>query len=247
MCRCLKEWRLKLIKIAIVDDDINYMEQLCNYTKRYAMEKNEIIEIKKFSDGIKIVDDYKANYDIIFMDIQMKILDGMKTAQSIRKLDDNVIIIFITNMAQYAIQGYSVNAMDYVLKPLSYFAFSEELSKAIRRIKERTNEYLTIKQESGMIRLAISDILYFESHGHRIFLHSKTGTYEFVETMKRIEEKMKKYQFSRCNNCYIVNLRYVENVKQNEVSVAGEYLQISRPKKKVFMETLTDFVGGEVV
>ncbi len=233
-----------MIKIAIVEDDLKYIQQLSEYVRRYAVENQENIDIKIFSDGIDIVDDYKADYDIIFMDIQMKIMDGMKAAQNIRKMDENVILIFITNMAQYAIQGYSVNAMDFVLKPLSYFAFAEELAKAIRRLKERTQAYLTIKQETGMIRLEVTQITYIESLGHKVLIHVKNNAYEAIGTMKSMEQHMTKYKFFRCNSGYIVNLRYVESVEQNIVIVSGQKLQISRPRKKYFMDALTDYVGG---
>ncbi|MFT4145675.1 MAG: LytTR family DNA-binding domain-containing protein [Mobilitalea sp.] len=233
-----------MFKVAIVEDDIKYIRQLSEYIRRYAAENQENIEIKIFTDGIDIADDYKADYDVIFMDIQMKIMDGMKAAQNIRKMDENVILIFITNMAQYAIQGYSVNAMDFVLKPLSYFAFAQELAKAIRRLKERTQAYLTIKQETGMIRLEVTQIIYIESLGHKILIHVKNKAYESIGTMKSMEQQMTKYKFFRCNSGYIVNLRYVESVEQNIVTVFGHKLQISRPRKKYFMDALTDYVGG---
>ncbi len=236
-----------MINIAIVEDDGKYMQQLCEFVKQYTEENKEIINIETFLDGDDIVYEYKAVYDIIFMDIQMKIMDGMKAAQNIRKMDENVILIFITNMAQYAIQGYSVNAMDFVLKPVSYFAFSEELAKAIRRLKERTRAYLMIKQEAGMLRLDVSQITYIESQGHKIFIHTEKGIYKMIETMKNMEQQLVKHRFSRCNNCYLVNLKYVENIQQNMVTVAGEKLQISRSRKKGFMDDITDFVGGEVI
>lgn len=236
-----------MIHIAIVEDDVKYMQLLDGYVKRYSEENGEDFDIRTFTDGDGIVDDYKAVYDIIFMDIQMKILDGMKAAQLIRKMDESVILIFITNMAQYAIQGYSVNAMDFVLKPVNYNAFSEELSKAVRRLKERTNAHLTIKQEEGMIRLDVNAVTYIECQGHKIMIHAKSGTYNTLGTMKELEQQMLKYKFSRCNNCYLVNLRHVERIQQNIVTVAGEKLQISRPRKKVFMDALADYVGGEVI
>jgi Response regulator of the LytR/AlgR family len=234
-----------MIRIAIVEDDLRCMKQFCGYVKRYVEENKENIDIKTFQDGDDIVYEYKAIYDIIFMDIQMKVMDGMKAAQSIRKMDDNVILIFITNMAQYAIQGYSVNAMDFVLKPVSYFAFSEQLSKAIRRLKKKTRAYITIKQEGGIIRLDVTQITYIESQGHKILIHTENDIFITIGTMKNFEQQLMQHGYSRCNNCYLVNLKYVESIQQNMVTVAKEQLQISRPRKKAFMEELADFVGGE--
>jgi len=112
-----------VIRIGIIEDDPQYVEQFTGYIKKYAEESGEKFDIKIFSDGIDLVSDYNASYDILFMDIQMKLLDGMSTAKSIRKMDKDVIIIFVTNLPQFAIQGYEVEAMNYVLKPVNFLPF----------------------------------------------------------------------------------------------------------------------------
>lgn len=234
-----------MIRTAIVEDDNLYQEMLSTYIRKYEKEHDEKFSISQFYDGYEIVERYSANYDIIFLDIQMKTMDGMETARKIRKMDENVILIFITNMAQYAIQGYEVNALDYVLKPISEFAFAEELDKAVKRLKARNEKYLTITQEKGVVRLELSAISYLESQGHNIVVHADSGIYSFRETMKQMEGKLVEDDFVRCNSGYLVNLKHVEEVNQNQVVVAGESLQISRPRKKAFMEALTNYFGGK--
>ena len=118
-------WRCVMIRIAIVEDDELYIDQLRQYLKDFQEEIDEIFEVKIYRDGDGITSDYKAQYDLILMDIQMRFVDGMTAAEEIRKMDSEVIIIFITNMAQYAIRGYEVGALDYILKPVTYFAFSQ--------------------------------------------------------------------------------------------------------------------------
>ena len=234
-----------MYKIAIVEDEPEYQSQLKRYIQAYEKEHEDCFDVHVFSDGLDILDNYTADYDIIFMDIQMKHLDGMKTAQSIREMDGNVILIFITNMAQFAIQGYAVDALDYVLKPVSEFAFAQQLGKAVRKLKMRNHDTLTIIQGGNMIRLPISQISYVESQAHNIMIHSERGVYTIRSTMKEMGSKLENQHFSRCNNCFLVNLQHVEQIEQNRVIVAGEELQISRPRKKAFMEALTDYVGGE--
>ena len=125
-----------MIQIAIVEDDKGDVRILEGYLKKYMQEYSTVIQIQVFSDGLDIVSDYTAGYDIIFLDIQMKHLDGMKTAERIRTMDENVVFIFITSTVRFAVQGYQVNALGYILKPVSYLAFSQIVSKAVKQVKK---------------------------------------------------------------------------------------------------------------
>lgn len=234
-----------MIRIAVVEDDANYRSQLSRYIADYERDKNEQFKLTVFTDGLDIAENYAASYDIIFMDIEMEHLDGMTTARRIRQQDRNVIIIFITNLAQFALQGYEVEALSYVLKPSNYFAFSQELQKAVKKIRERSAFFLHIVQESSMLWLDTAKIHYIESQGHNISYHTTDGNFTARGSLKGVEEKLAGRWFSRCNNCYLVNLAHVEKVDKNLVTVAGEELQMSRPRRKVFMEALASYVGGE--
>ena len=105
-----------MIRIAIVEDEEAYVQQLISYLHEYQKTANEEIAVTVYRDGDEITSKYKSQYDIILMDIQMKFVDGMTAAEEIRSIDSSVVIIFITNMTQYAIQGYKVGAMDYILR-----------------------------------------------------------------------------------------------------------------------------------
>lgn len=233
-----------MIHLAIVDDDEKSRMSLCDFVSKYEDEYQEKLKVSTFTDGADITEDYKADYDIIILDIQMQFMDGMRAAELIRKVDSDVILLFITNMAQYAIKGYAVQAMNYLLKPVTYFAFSQELQKAISRIKERKKAYFNIKTENGMVRLNVEDIEYVESNKHQIIVHTKKNSYSTREAMKNVEKMLADYKFVRCNNSYLVNLRFVEGVVVNNVIVGGDELQISRARKKTFLDALTDYVGG---
>lgn len=230
-----------MIRIAIVEDEITYADQLEEFLHQYEKEKTETFEITRFSDGDGIVHNYKAKYDIILMDIQMKFMDGMSAAEEIRKADTEVIIIFITNMRQYAIRGYAVDALDYVVKPISYFAFSERLNKAIERIKRRVHHNVLLNIRGGMLRLSVEDIYYVESQGHTLIYHTANGDYEVSGTMKQAEENLESYDFCRGNKGYLINLAHVDSMQDGCAIVRGEKLLLSRAKKTVFMEELTNY------
>jgi DNA-binding LytR/AlgR family response regulator len=237
---------VNMIKIAIVEDEITYQSQLIEYLGRFETERGEDIEIVTYSDGDEIVENYQAQFDIILMDVQMRFMDGMSAAEEIRKLDSEVVIIFITNAAQYAIKGYAVDALDYVLKPISYFQFSERLNRAVDRMKKRETHNITISVKGGVKRLQISDIYYVESQGHKLVFFTKEGEIITTGTMKEWEKDLVNFHFFRVHKGFLINLEHVEGMKESCVVVKGDELLVSRTKRKGFMEALANY-WGEVI
>lgn len=233
--------------IAVVEDEKRSADVLIKYINRYAKENNEEIDVVHFIDGDEIVFGYKPKYDIIFLDIEMRLLDGMTTAEYIRKLDKDVIIIFVTNMSQYAIKGYAVDALSFLLKPVPYFAFSQELRRALDKIKKKENGYLMFSIKDGIMRLNASDILFIESIKHNLIIHTKHEKFITTGTMKEMEKKLADLNFFRCNSCYLINLARVTGVKNNIAIIKEHELLISRPRKKAFMEALTKFFGDMIL
>ena len=236
-----------MIRVAIVEDDAEVQGVLQEYVRRYTRQYGTEFEVTLFADGVDILDDYRAVYDIIFLDVEMKHLDGMTTAERIRQMDAEVILIFITNMAQYAIKGYSVGALDYVLKPVPYFAFSQQLQKAVNQLARRARHYLAVPVDGGMRRLDTAAIYYMESDGHKVCFYTEDGDFIAPGALKSFEEKLANRPFARCNSGYLVNLAQVRGVQQSEVQVGPHTLQISRPRRKSFLAALADYIGGEGV
>ena len=224
-----------MIRVAIVEDEAEIREQLMGYVQRYTRQYGTAFEVKTFADGLEILEDYRPAYDLILLDIEMKHLDGMETARRIRELDPEVMLVFITNMAQYAIKGYAVGALDYVLKPVPYFAFSQQLQKVEEQLRRRTRHYLAVPVEGGLRRLDTSRIYYIESEGHRVHFYTEEGDFAAPGALKALEEKLADRPFARCNSGYLVNLAQVQAVQQNTVEVGPYELQVSRPKRKSFL------------
>ena len=235
-----------MIKIAIVEDEVLYADQLQEYLKKYEEEDRETFEISVFQDGDQIVHHYKAEYDVILMDVEMRFMDGMSAAEEIRKMDTEVVIIFITNMPQYAVRGYEVDALDYVLKPITYFAFAQRLNRAIERIKKRTKRVISVNIKGSQIRMPIESVYYIESQGHTLIFHGVNGEVEAPGTMKEIQEKLRDEHFFRGNKGYLINLAHVDRVVEGCAVVAGEELVLSRGRRKEFMEALAGFWGEAV-
>ena len=232
-----------MLRIAVVEDDKTYAAQLKEYLVRYGTEKNQKISVALFPDGEDIVTDYSAEFDIILMDVEMMFMDGMTTAERIREKDNEVVIIFITNMPQYAIQGYKVDALDYVLKPISYFALSQRIDRALTRVKKKEATYITVAQKGGKKKLNVDKICYVEVRDHDLIYHSTKGDIVTKSSMKEAEDTLGGTKFYRCNRCYLVNLEYVEDFRGNDVTVASDVIQVSRARKKAFMDALNDYMN----
>ena len=233
-----------MIHIAIVEDDKKTRSCLQRFLEQYEKESGNKFTIHIFEDGIDIVNDYRCIYDVILMDIQMKKMDGMTAAREIRKTDSEVILVFITNMVQYAVNGYAVNALDFILKPLNYFTFAQHMKRIEIYLENKLKNYLVLNTGGGILKIDTNEIYYLESLGHYIHIHKKKEVISVLETMKNMEQALSSSGFFRCNNGYLVNLAYVEIVDKYTALVGTDEIQISRPKKKAFMEALTDYLGG---
>jgi DNA-binding LytR/AlgR family response regulator len=133
-----------VIRIAVVEDDDRNRALLVEHLRRYEQEHGLAFEVTTFSDGREILARFRPVYDIVLLDIQMEHVDGMTTAKRIREVDKDVVLVFITNSPQYAIVGYQVAALSYLLKPVPYFAFSEELARCLDQVRKRERGFVML-------------------------------------------------------------------------------------------------------
>ena len=218
-----------VIRIALVEDDKVYMQQIREYLGRYEEDTGREFSVQMFPDGEDITEDYHAEYDIIFMDIQMQFMDGMTAA----------VIIFLTSMVSYAVKGYEVEAFDYIVKPVSYPVFSQKLGRALERVKDREIHYIMVPVSGGSRRIDVSRLYYIESRSHKMFFHTKDGVMESKGRMEDLEKELADFDFFRSNKGYLVNMNYVDGVDDNCCIIAGEQLPVSRRRKAEFMERIT--------
>lgn len=233
-----------MIRIAIAEDDPQAAAEICGYIDDFSRETGQSLSTTVYPDGEKLVADYNAQYDILLLDVDMPVMDGMTAAQTIRRMDQAVVILFITNMPQYAIQGYAVDALDYVLKPLSSFSFKQRLQRALLRVKNRTVSFITISSKSGTMKIEAGDVSYVESQGHTLQYHTRNGDYQVSGTMQAAEEELVPLGFFRINKGCLVNLERVDGVQDNCVLIQQERIPLSRGRKAEFLQVLTDFIGG---
>lgn len=234
-----------MYRIAVVEDEQQYRDEVCQYIEQYATEHQLKFDVTTYTDGQEIVDDVQKHYDIIFFDIEMTQLNGMDAAKVIRERDVNVVMVFITNMAQYAIEGYEVGALDFVLKPIDYYGFSFRLARALGRVqKKQGNLEFAINTPGGIKKLNSNDIYYIEIENRFLVYHTAEGDFSQRGTLQSAEEMFQSYHFVKCNHWYLVNLKYVTEIEENIVHVAGSRLEISRRNRAHFLKEVTEYIGG---
>ena len=150
--------------IAIVEDEKDFSAQLVEYLEQYKKEHGVELQVSVFPDGESILKDYQPLYDAVFLDIQLPGIDGMQTAEVIRGMDEEVVLMFITNMAQYAISGYAVEALDFVMKPVDYYMFAIKVGRVLKRVqkKERQQHTIVLNLSGGLKKLDAKQIYFIE-------------------------------------------------------------------------------------
>lgn len=232
------------MKVAIVEDNKSYADQLARQLKKFQQEYHEVVNIVHFSNGLNFIEDYAADFDIVFMDIEMPLMDGMEAAKRLREKDRDVVIIFLTVMVQHALFGYEVEAAGFLIKPVEYETLVQCLRKALARRRRERNAAVIFSGKDGSARIAHRDIVYVESLNHWCAFHTAEGTeYRMLISMKKVEKMLEGSGFLRCNNSYLVNIAYVTGWNKSSVVAGGVALPISRGKRKEFLDELTKQFG----
>ena len=235
---------LWMYRIAVVDDDREFSAKLREYLEQYAKENDETFEIEVFYDGAEILKDYTPRYELILLDIEMPAVNGMEAAQKIREMDESVVLMFITNMAQYAIHGYSVGALDFVMKPISYYPFSMKIKRALKRVQKKEIPTILLTTSDGVKRLKVSQIYYVEIQGHMLHYYTEEGEFVMRGTLSSVEKMLPSSLFAKCNHWYLVNLMHVTEVRKNTTVVGNFELEVSRRNRAGFLKALAEHMGG---
>ena len=209
------------MRIAIVDDEQAMREQLAKYIGQYAGEKRLALDTCLFPSGDALLENPNRDFDIIVFDIDMPGTNGLDAARKIREADENVVILFVTNIAQYAINGYEVDAVDYIIKPIGYYDFAMKFQKALRRAERNRGNTLFIDTVNGPVGLRTDAILYVEVISHYLIYHTADAEYKVRASMKEHEDTLRGYHFARCHKSYLINLKHLKGINASEV-IVGE-------------------------
>lgn len=232
-----------MVSIAIIEDNDRDAKALEDCLARFQNEEGQTFKVTRFRDGMELIDGKRFDFDILYMDIEMPLLGGMETAESLRNAGCRATLVFVTNMAQYAIHGYRVEAADFVLKPIRYASFATMLKKLLSRMPKEEGSEIALFSNKGVKKVSLNTVRYIESEGHKLTFHTETDVIEDWGSMKKVLAALPADRFVRCNNSYIIHLGYVKEIKVQSVLLDnGDELIVSRNRRKELLDAYRDYL-----
>lgn len=217
-------------RIAICDDEQNQIEYITSIVTSWSNHKGHSCEIRTFASAEAFLFEYEEDkaYDILLLDVEMKNMNGIELAKRIRKDNNRAEIIFITSHFEFVGEGYEVDALHYLIKPISVEKFTQVLTKAAEKLSVEPPS-VVISCEGETVKLYESDILYVESFLHYIVIHTKDNEYKIKENISVFENKVSDV-FYRIHRSYLVSLKYITRISRTSVNIGNTELPLSRGK-----------------
>ena len=237
-----------MINIAIVEDEKAASDLIVGYLTDFGKKTGEEFNVTVFRDAVAFLDNYKPVFDLVFMDILMPNMDGMRAAHKLREVDNFVLLIFITNMGDYAVKGYDVGAIAFIKKPVAYYDFELKMKRAIFTIRSRDEKAIMVSSSGNRIRLMVRDIMYVEVSGHVCTYHTAEGDIESRNTLREVAKLLEPYDFMMYSSSFLINPNYIKSINVHTVTVGNTELEISRLKKKDFLTQFNNWLakGGNI-
>ena len=232
-----------MINIGICEDELHYRVNIKDMLGDILSTYSINYKIYEFSSGEELLSNYPKDLDILIMDIQMKIINGMDTARKIREFDQNLEIIFMTSFSEFMQEGYEVKAYRYILKPISERKISRNILPCINEIMKKKNNYLTINVKNYVDRIKIDSIVYIETDRPNILIYTNDNKYTTKMSISKIDKILREHGFFRCHNSYIVNLKLVESMNSNTLKIGEKYIPISKYRVNELKLALTNILG----
>ncbi|XTR39105.1 LytR/AlgR family response regulator transcription factor [Paraclostridium tenue] len=235
-----------MLKIAICEDEVKQQEILEQYIDKILTEITKDYEILTFISGEELLENYPENVDIFLLDIKMDKLNGMEIAKKIREIDKKEVeIIFTTSLVKYIQDGYEVRAYRYLLKPIKFDDLKKHLTSCIKEINEKKENYIVVNGKNDVYKINISHITYIEIQNKDMTIHTIDKDYNIKMSIDKIEKELSRYNFFRCHKSFLVNISYIENIKQYIAILENkDEVPISRHRFKETKARFLSYIGS---
>lgn len=228
-----------MLKIAVCDDEKNICDYIEKRVTDYLAKIDENAEVSVFYDSAPLLEACKKSndFDIIFLDIKMKTINGVDCAKLLRENDVNSLIVFVTSSAEYVFSGYEVKAFRYILKTDLVNAFDRIFGECLTELKKNTDKVFPLKTTSVVKNIPLNDILYFESNKRVLIVHTKGEDHSFYGKLDDIEEGLQNDNFIRIHQSFLVNAFKINSVSKTEVTLKnGDILPVSKSRATAVKE-----------
>lgn len=232
-----------MIHTAVVEDDLLHQRTLVGYLRDFFADRMPL-DCVTYDDGADFLAHPPAQLDLVFLDIVMARSNGIDVAHRLRENNPGVLIVFVTEAVQYALEGYGVHAIDFLIKPLYYTSFCSTMQRALTVMHRRASAMVRVSFDKTTSYLDATSILYVETRTKGTLIHAQSGDYRCADTLRDLEEKLGPLGFGRCHQAYLVNVGRVESVRKTDVLVGGTWLPLSRHRRERFVEQLLREVGA---
>ncbi len=225
------------MRIAVCDDEEKFRNQARDMVDKLAGSLDVVVDA--YSDGNQLLAAFdKKPYDVLFLDIEMPVMDGITLAKKLRERSDSIYIVFLTGHVEYALEGYEVNALRYLTKPVQ----EEKLREVLRFVMDQntSKKQLMIKEDGEELLLNIADIIYFEAQNQYVMIYTEDGEHLIRYNIGDFEEQLKKDGFFRTHRGYLVSLAKVKKLVKNEVIMEGPDGDISVPVSRTNTKSLKE-------
>ncbi len=230
-----------MLWIAVCDDEIMDGYNIGKKIKEILEEMKMPCVIESFCSGRELIQS-SHNFDILFLDILMDDLDGMRTAEIFRKKFDK-ILIFISSSREYILDAYDVEAFKYLLKPIDEKKLKRVLKKAVLKIENHLQEFIIVSKERQKRKLLLDDIYYFEIRGRKVDIHERKGIFTYYGQIGVLEKQLQGKGFFRCHKSYLINLKYVNVYNKQEVILDnGENILIAKRRYEEFCKEILEYM-----
>ena len=233
-----------MVRICVADDEAACVEQLRGYLDRYFADDANGYSLTVYRNGEELLRNYRAAYDVIFLDIEMPEMNGMEAARRLRAIDSDAVIVFLTRMAQFAVRGYEVQALDFMVKPVKYEHFAAKLERAINVAARRSERKIEIRMDGDLLWLPASSVYYVEVIKHDLIYHTALGDYKARGSLTDAEKTLRDCGFRSCSRYCLVNMKHVLGIYSWYILVGDRKIEVSRRKRKELMLALMDYYGG---
>ncbi|MBO4920761.1 MAG: response regulator transcription factor [Lachnospiraceae bacterium] len=228
------------MRIAVCDDEERFLTDIKDHI--YEIYNSMDVVVDCFTSGKNLINSFdKQSYDLVFLDIEMPEIDGLTLAKMLREKSNELNIVFLTGHIEYALEGYEVNALRYLTKPVKKDKMLEVLHYVSEKLTK--NHKLKIRVDGEDTFIDVNDIVYFEAQNQYIMIYTKTGEYLVRYNISDYENELVKDGFFRTHRSYLVNLSKVKKIGKAEVIMEGDKeVPVSRNTVKALKEALYSYI-----